>query len=342
MSSVTGIGSWPGSDIRTPLRLVRDLLVFEGPGDAFGCPYLPELPARGPGADLIGRTAGLLTELPVDLQPSGWRLVDHPGRDAVRTAALLRGDLDELAETFDGYVGPLKVQVAGPWTLAAELRVARGERVVVDPGACRDLTQSLADGVRTHLETVARLVPGARLVLQLDEPSLPAVLAGRLPTSSGYGTHRAVDPEVARRGLVEIVEAARSAQLPGGDVEVAVHCCAPQPPLPLLRAAGADAVALDTTLLRAQGWESVAATVEAGVRLWAGIAVPDADPAPSTGSLLAPLRRAFADVGLPDSALRDVTLTPPCGLADRTPAQARAIHERLVDAARALTEIASG
>ena len=55
MSSVTGIGSWPGSDIRTPLRLVRDLLVFEGPGDTFGCPYLPELPARGPGADLIGR-----------------------------------------------------------------------------------------------------------------------------------------------------------------------------------------------------------------------------------------------------------------------------------------------
>ena len=30
--------------------------------------------------------------------------------------------VDELAETFDGYVGPLKVHVAGPWTLAAELR----------------------------------------------------------------------------------------------------------------------------------------------------------------------------------------------------------------------------
>lgn len=334
MSSATGIGSWPGTDIRTPVRLVRDLLAFKTPEGAAGLPYLPELPDRGPGADMIGRAAGLLPELPVDLQPSGWRLVDRPGRDATRTAALLRADLDELAEVFDGYQGPLKVQVAGPWTLAAELRVARGERVLVDPGACRDVTQSLAEGVRAHVQAVARLVPGAQLIVQLDEPSLPAVLAGRLPTSSGYGSHRAVDPEVARRGLTEVIEAARSAL--SEPPVVAVHCCAAQPPLPLLREAGADAVALDVTHLRAHGWESVAATLEAGTAVWAGI-----DVGGSTGGMLEPLRRSWSHLGLPVAGLRAVTITPPCGLAYVTPATARAAHEALADGARALTEISS-
>lgn len=342
MSAVTGIGSWPGTDIRVPLRLVRDLLAAELPPGVRGLPYLPEVPGRGPGSDLIGRAAGLLTELPVDLQPSGWRLVDRPGRDAQRTWALLRGDLDELAEVFDGYNGPLKLQVAGPWTLAAQLRMPRGERVLADPGASRDLSQSLADGVRRHVEHARRLLPGARIVVQLDEPSLPAVLAGRLPTSSGYGTHRAVAAEVVRRGLAEVVDAAGRACVAGeseglpDDVgaRVAVHCCDRGAPQPLLREAGAQAVALDTGLLTAHGWESVAASVEAGVRLWAGVA------GATTPGLLDPLRRAWREVGLEPARLDDVVLTPPCGLAGSTPAQARQTHASLVEAGRALTEIA--
>ncbi len=340
MSSVTALGSWPGLDIRPPLRIVRDTLAFESPDGTFGIPYLPELPDRGPGADLIGRTAGLLADLPVDLQPSGWRLVDRPGRDAERIAALMRRDLDELAETFDGYRGRLKLQVAGPWTLAAELRVARGERVVVDPGACRDLVQSLAEGVRRHGEAVRRLVPGASLVVQLDEPSLPAVLAGRLPTSSGYGTHRAVDAETVRAGLREVVAGARAVGSPEEDgVVVAVHCCVTQPPLALLRESGCDAVSIDTTLLSSHGWESVAATVESGTALWAGIAPGDART--TTAAVLAPLRRSWSDVGLPVGGLDGVTLTPTCGLAGASPDRARSVHDRLVEAARALTEIAS-
>ena len=88
--------------MREAVRTVRDLLLA---GDGEGLPHLPETPARGPGADIIGRAAGLLVDLPVDLQPSGWRLVDRPGRDAGRTASLHREDLDELAEAYDGYVG---------------------------------------------------------------------------------------------------------------------------------------------------------------------------------------------------------------------------------------------
>ena len=47
-------------------------------------------------------------------------------------------------------------------------------------------------------------------MLQLDEPSLPAVLAARIPTSSGFGTLRAPQPALALEHLA--VEAARQPQ----------------------------------------------------------------------------------------------------------------------------------
>lgn len=335
MSTATGIGSWPGTDVSLAQRLVRDSLA----DTAHGLPYLPELPARGPGADLIGRGAGLLADLPVDLQPSGWRLVDRPGLDAHRTRAMLRRDLDDLAEVFDGYTGRLKVQVAGPWTLAAHVRLARGERVVGDLGAARDLAQSLAEGVRRHVAQVRRLLPGADVVVQVDEPSLPAVLAGRLPTSSGYGMHRAVDAETARRGLTDVIDAAAE-DAGDGRGPVVVHCCAPEPPLSLLREAGARAIALDVTLLDPRGWERVAAEVEAGVALWAGLDA-DADGR-SMADTLRPLVDGWQRVGLPSAALDGVTVTPTCGLAGATPERARRVHARLPDVAAALTEYAAG
>ena len=339
MSVGSGLGSWPGTDVRTPLRVVRDVLTRTPSGGEPGLPYLPELPHRGPGAELIGRTAGLLVDLPVDLQPSGWRLVDHPGRDARRTAAWLRADLDELAEVYDGYQGPLKVQVAGPWTLAAGLRLARGERVLLDAGARRDLLASLAEGIRVHLGVVGQLVPGAQLVLQLDEPGLPSVLAGELPTSSGFGRLPAIDPQEAREGLAEVLAAA-------ADRLTVVHCCAPLAPLPLLRAAGAGAISLDVATLSESAWESVAASIEAGIAFWAGLV--QADPASGTApsasgahhDVIAPLLQRWRNLGLPASSLADVVVTPACGLAGLSPARARAVQELVADAAGALSEAA--
>src|SRR4051812_50081564 len=95
---------------------------------------------------MIGRAAALLVDLPVDLQPVGWRLVDRPGRDLSRAQGWLRQDLDVLAELADGYAGPLKVQATGPWTLAAGLYLPRLERGGVDPRACRDLGRARAGG----------------------------------------------------------------------------------------------------------------------------------------------------------------------------------------------------
>ena len=281
---------------------------------------------------MIGRGAGLLADLAVDLQPMGWRFVDRPGRDSHRTAALLREDLDELAEAFDGYDGDLKVQIAGPWTLASSIWLHRGERSVVDAGASRDLIASLAEGLRVHLGEVGRLVPKANIVVQIDEPHLPSVLAGRLPTASGFGRIRAIDPTIAAEGLRDVLAAA-------GDRHTVVHCCAPDAPLELLRNTGVKAVSVDITLLDPKGWDCVAATVEAGVELWAGV-VLTADARSKVSGVIRPLVEAWRRVGMPLSDLSGVTLTPACGLAGLTPSGARSVQQLAVDAARALTETA--
>jgi methionine synthase II (cobalamin-independent) len=323
VTRATGIGSWPGTDLREALRTVRDLLAEEG------LPYLPEAPARGPGADLIGRTAGLLVDLTVDLQPSGWRFVDRPGADARRTSSLWRQDLDDLAEIFDGYEGDLKVAVAGPWTLGAGINLYRGERALADPGAARDLAQSLAEGIRVHLAEVERLVPGATLVLQVDEPSLPAVLAGRLPTSSGFGHLRPVDPQVAVAALQQVLAAA-------GERATVVHCCDPGIPLPLLRSTGTGAIALDTTSLAPARWESLAATVEGGTTLYAGCLPTDGTG--TTASAWQQLVEGWQRTGLPLSGLADIVVSPACGLAGLTPAGARDVQRSAAEVARELSE----
>lgn len=333
----TGIGSLPGGSMPESLRAVRDLLP--------DLPHLPELPARGPGADLVGRGAALLVDLPTDLQPHGWRLVDHPGRDARRAAAYLRSDLDDLAEVFDGYAGPLKVQLCGPWTLAGSLWLARGERALTDPGARRDLVSSLATGVGEHLAAVRAAVPAADLVVQLDEPGLPAVLAGRLPTASQLGVVHALDAAEAEQGLAEVLAAARAA-----GAATVVHSCAPDVPVDLLHRAGAGAVSLDLALATTATWDQVAAAAEAGVRLWAGVVptspgartVDRPDGLPGDVAVLDAVRRPWRSVGLPVAGLADVVLTPACGLAGASPEVARAVLRRTVSAARVLADAAAG
>ncbi len=321
----SGIGSWPGTRVREAVITVRDLLVD---GDGLGLPYLPETPARGPGAELIGRAAGLLVDLPVDLQPAGWRFVDRPGRDAQRTAALHREDLDELAEAYDGYAGSLKIQVAGPWTLAASVELTRGERSVSDAAAVADIAASLGEGIGRYAADIRRLVPGAQLVVQLDEPSLPAVLAGRLPTASGYGRLRAVDPQIAGSVLGRLV---------GGLAHpVVVHCCDPAAPVALLRSTGAAALALDLIDATPGRWESVAVTIESGVGVYAGCL-------PTTGSAgVEAAHRLVLDaadrLGLSGPALGQMTITPACGLAGASVGAARHTQRTALDVARELTE----
>jgi hypothetical protein len=289
--AATGVGSLPGGD---PLAAAK--LVFDELPDL---PYLVELPGRGPGADLLGRAAAVAAELPVDLQPSGWRLVARPGLDYRRARGMVGHDLDALEEAADGYVGPLKVAVAGPWTLAAGLELTRGHKALSDHGATRDVAEALAVGLAEMVTTIARRVPGARLLVQLDEPSLPAVLAGRIRTPSGFSVLAAVeDGLVAERLGLVFAEARRVT----GVVGAGVHCCAADVPLDLLRRAGAQFVGLDATLLTESADDAIGDAVEAGMRLMMGV-VPSIDAAPAAAG--AGARRGTAASGLTWSSRGD-------------------------------------
>ncbi|WP_249160890.1 methionine synthase [Actinospica acidithermotolerans] len=315
-------------------------LVFDGLGGAPGVPYLPELPARGVGADLAGRGLALLVDLVAEVAPSGWRVADRPGRDHARALSHLRRDLDQLEEHTQGYEGPLKVQAVGPWTLAATVELKHGDKLLADPGACRELAESLSEGVAEHLAELRRRVPGARLVLQLDEPALPGVLRGSVPTASGFGKLRAVEEPVVRdtlRRLVETIGESAPERVP-----VVFHCCAPDVPFATFRGAGAAAVALDWSLLTTRQDETVAELVEAGVGLYAGV-VPSLDPAAKV-----PLRYqdvvdsvlALRRVGLSARQLAEaVTVTPACGLAGASPQWAGRAQRLCLDAARALADV---
>ncbi|MFE5174245.1 methionine synthase [Streptomyces sp. NPDC056601] len=319
----TGVGSMPGGDAREAAKTVT--------GSVEEFPYLAELPARGPGADMIGRTTGLLVELYARVEPSGWRLGDRPGRDTRRARSWMGEDLDALEEFTQGYQGPLKVQAVGPWTLAAALELRNGEVALSDEGACRDLAGSLAEGLRLHLDDVRRRVPGAEIVLQLDEPSLIAVLRGQIKSASGYRTHRAVDRQLVESTLREVLAV--------HDGPVVVHSCAPDVPFALLRRAGADAISFDFSLLTERDGDAIGEAVEAGTRLLAGVVPgtdgPLSDPA---GSVMG-VRTLWRRLGLnPGSLAESVTLTPSCGLAGASPAYARAALAHCVRAARSLAD----
>ncbi|WP_328493797.1 methionine synthase [Streptomyces sp. NBC_00414] len=324
----TGIGSMPGGDARETAKSVAG--TFEGPET--GMPYLAELPARGPGADMIGRTAGMLSELYARVEPSGWRLGDRPGRDTKRARSWLGEDLDALEEFTQGYQGPLKVQAVGPWTLAASLELHNGEVALSDPGACRDLAGSLAEGLREHLADVRRRIPGAEIVLQLDEPSLINVLRGHVRSASGYRTHRAVDRQLVEATLRDVIGVQE------GSPSV-VHSCAEDVPFALLRRAGATAVSFDFALLTERDDDVIGEAVEAGTRLFAGVVPgtdgPLSDPA---GSVMG-VRTLWRRLGLSPVLLTDaVTLTPSCGLAGASPEYARRALAHCVRAARSLAD----
>jgi methionine synthase II (cobalamin-independent) len=321
--AVTGIGSLPGTD---PLEAAQ--LVF---GELPLLPHLPELPARGAGAEMIGRSAALLVDLPVEIVPSGWRLTAHVGADLRRARDFLAWDLDALEAAGAGYAGPVKMQAVGPWTLAASLELVNGHRVVRDHGAARDLAESLAEGLRRHLDELRKRVPGAVPVLQLDEPSLPAVLAGHVPTPSGYGTVRSVEPTVVEQALRGVLHVAPE----GARV---VHCCASDVPLDVLRNAGADAISLDASQLDATRYDALGEAVDAGTSLWLGV-LPATDAAISLDTAREPIRRVWAELGFPSAQLApSVVPTPACGLALATPAYARRALTLLRDVGQWLLE----
>jgi hypothetical protein len=319
----------PGTDPAEAMRVIA--------GELPDFPHLPELPDRGPGADLTGRTAGLLVDIPAEVTPRGWRLADRPGRDLIRARSMLSSDLDVLEEVLQGYQGPVKIQLCGPWTLAATLELPKTMNVALaDPGAVADLTASLAEAAAAHAADVARRVPGARLVVQFDEPALPSVVAGLVPTQSGLSRLAAVEADTVQDVLSQVLAATGTYTI--------VHCCATAVPFGIIQKAGAGGLSFDLSQLRRGEEDGVAEAAEAGLGLLTGAvpALASGPPGEAGGARQTAERviRLWRRLGLPlATCAEQAVITPACGLAGATPAQAREALARCREAAGMLAEL---
>jgi methionine synthase II (cobalamin-independent) len=315
----------PGTDPAEAMRVIV--------GELPDFPHLAELPDRGPGADLTGRTAALLVDLPVEVTPRGWRLAERPGRDLARARSMLTSDLDVLEEVLQGFTGPVKIQLCGPWTLAATLELTRTMNMALsDPGAVADLTASLAEGAAAYAADVAKRVPGGKLVIQFDEPALPSVVEGLVPSQSGMSRLAAIEADTVRDRLNQVLGAT-----PGYTV---VHCCATAVPFGIIQRAGADGLAFDLSQLRRGEEDGVAEAAEAGLGLLTGAIPALADEPGGARETAERVLRLWQRIGLPLATAADqAVITPACGLAGASPAQARAALTRCRDAAAMLPEL---
>lgn len=312
-AAATGIGSWPGRSAHQAAEIVV--------GELHTLPHLVELPGRGVGADMIGRTGALLVDIGIDSVARGYRMA--PGRSSVlrRAVSLLGEDLDALEEAWEkaglrGAGHTVKVQATGPITLAAELELPNGHRAITDPGAVRDLAGSLAEGLAQHRAEVARRCD-AEVVVQLDEPSLPAALAGRLTGVTGLSPVHPVDEQVAGALFDEVIDALGAPAL--------LHSCAPGLPWKLLQRSSLQAVSVDVSTLQAADLDGVGEFVESGRTVLLGV-LPGVAPAQRwVPEGVAAAAAAVTDrLGFARTVLRErIGITPACGLAGATESWAR-------------------
>lgn len=323
----TGLGSWPGTDPREAAATVI--------GELPDLPHLVELPARGVGADLIGRVSALLVDLRFDSTTRGYRLTARPGAVSRRARDLLRTDLDALEEAWEtaglAGTGRVKIQSAGPLTLAAEVELPGGHRVLTDSGAVRDLSESLAEGLARHAAEVRRRL-GAEVVVQLDEPQLTTVLDGSLRGPSILNTIRAL-PEPEALHILDTVITAQSGP-------VLIHSCASRPALTTLGRTAAVGVAIDAATITTADLDALGEILDSGRKLALGLTPTTPPAAPATWRTVAePGVRLVDRLGFPRRLLAEqILVTPACGLAGAPLAWSRTALSLGRDAARAFAE----
>lgn len=297
-------------------------------GELPDIPHLPELPARGPGADMVGRTAALLAavsaDLAVETTPTGWRFAGGGTHQVRRALSWLGEDLDRCEEVFGSSHGWFKVQLCGPWTMAAAVEAPSGGPALKDAGLVADIGAALAEAAALHIADVSRRLSARTVLLQIDEPALPAVLSGRIESASGFAMLPAVGAGEAARLLRHVRESAAVAAI--------LHCCA-EFPFDAARAAGFPGFSWDLALTP-DPVDPVAEAFEAGIRLVVGV-VPTSGPADLEADWRR-LARFWRRTGFAESGLAELALSPACGLAGASPQQARAaLVETAALAARA-------
>lgn len=330
-------GILPGTD---PLAWVGAL---EDELPAPHSPAVPELPARGHPAGLTGRATALLSELHTDLTSYGWRLTSGAGADHRRAASLLRADVDVLTDVRGeraesgtaSATAPLTLFVLGPVSLCARLALPDGEKVLIDHGARRDVTDSLAAGIaeltarlqRTALAAPADASSAPMLRVVLLEPDYHRVRAGQIPTVSGYQSIGALPRDEARALVGRVLEQLRvqaaAAETESTDELLVDLGRAPEPEhvedLFARSQTRADGFVLPVTGMDAHQWERVAELVEAGARCGAAVlsstelaaaAGPSStDALPAVSTLAQRVRGPWQGMGMPPASLEAFALT---------------------------------
>jgi hypothetical protein len=325
----------PGTDPIEATRIVRGEL-----GEP-NLPHLVQLPDRGVGSDDTGRTAAMLEGLYVDVQPFGWRIVDRPGQDHRRAVSALTTDLNVLADVVGAEENPggtLKIQLRGPLSMATGLYLHHGERALSDPGARRDVAESLAVGAAGHVRDVIRTSGRRDVTVVVEEPGLSDVLGGTVPTASGYRTLRAVPRNEVTRTWATLVDSLLGAGAAAVVLAPEARAADINTVFDAVAASGADGVSLSIGSLDRVGWERAAGLVEAEQQLWLGLLDPSKEP-PSVVRAVERILRPWRQLGLVDAALGTLTLLPTGGLAEATPEAVRAVLARLTQTADAMNQV---
>ncbi len=301
----------PGSDPLASAKVVAGELEW---------PFLVELPDRGVGADMIGRTAAILVEIPLDtarVSPGEgriptYRIAGRQGRLVSRARGYLDADLDAAEEVFErsglrGDGRPFTISLCGPYTFAANVELTSGHKVLHDRGALRDVAASMAEGLAALVVDVERRL-GANVVVQLDEPMLGAVLDGHIRPL----TRLDVMPEVSVEGAAALLTSMGERI----DRPMVLHNCA-RPRWDVATALPDYGLSVDLSTVTERDYDAFGSFVDGGGQVVAGV-VPTSKPSEGIHSeqVAAALAEFVDRVGLPRKVLAtSIAVSPTCGLA---------------------------
>jgi hypothetical protein len=291
-------------------------------------PHIVELPGRGAGADMVGRTAAMLamvsSDFAVQTVPTGWRRTSRPGVDIERAQRWLDEDFDAVAEVYNEYRGPFKLQLCGPLTWCSVVEDIAGEPSLRDRGFVADVAEALTEVARSQIQRLRRAIPGVtQVVVQIDEPALPRVIRGAVPTASGRGRVAAFDEHQVRIWFSDVVRKSRF----DDQVQLWLHSCADTSHIGMATHTKFDGVSFDVTHLSREDLEVVGAAHDARQVLVTGVISPaDWGASPGrmhdTGRQRSERLRSALGLSVDEWAVA-TTVTATCGLAGASAEQAR-------------------
>lgn len=306
--TATGVGSMPGENPAESASIIVGELGFG---------HVAELPARGPGADMLGRTAAFLVDLSLDLVGNDYQLTAARSRITQRATGFLSADLDALEEAWHraGLIGsgqPCKIAVCGPFTLAGTVALRGGHKLVHDRGAWTDVLGSLAEGLANAAADLERRL-GCAAVVQIDEPLVDRVIVGQIAPLTRLDVNPPIPgPDVAK-ALGELVEYVERPAI--------LHHCGTRTPWELLHHNIFDGLSMDFSRVREADWDELGRFLDAGHTLLAGL-VPTARPRSElpVEHAMAPLVQTIDRIGFGRETLaKQIIVTSACGLAGADP-----------------------